>query len=59
MLNRSGEHRHPSLDPDISGSVAYDISCGFVKYSFYYVEVHPSTSLVAQMVKRLPTMQET
>ena len=59
MLNRSGEHRHPSLDPDNSGYVAYDISCGFVKYSFYYVEVHPSTSLVAQMVKRLPTMQET
>ena len=26
----------------IDGYVAYDISCGFVKYSFYYVEVHPS-----------------
>ena len=42
MLHRSGENRYPCLAPDLSGYVAYDISCGFVKYSFYYVEVHPS-----------------
>ena len=41
MLNRSGESGHPCLVPDFRGN-AFNFSpacCGFVIYSFYYVEV--------------------
>ena len=44
MLNSSGESGHPCLVPDFRGN-AFDftiednVCCGFVVYSFYYVEV--------------------
>ena len=44
MLNKSGESKHPCPVPDSRKcfqilTVEYDVSCGFVKYGLYYVEV--------------------
>ena len=61
---------HPCLVSDFSGKafafskysifVEYYIGCGFVINSFYYVEICSLwASLVAQLVKNLPAMQET
>ena len=63
MLNRSGEWA--SLFQILVGRLLlllprYYISCGFVINSFYYVEICSLwASLVAQLVKNLPAMQET
>ena len=64
MLNRSGEWA--SLFQILVGRlllflpVKYFISCGFVINSFYYVEICSLwASLIAQLVKNLPAMQET
>ena len=44
MLNSSGESGHPCLVPDFRGNAFNfhhedNVCCGFVIYSFYYVEV--------------------
>ena len=45
MLNSSGESGHPCLVPDFRGNafnfptIQNNVCCGFVIYSFYYVEV--------------------
>ena len=46
ILNKSGESGPPSLDSDLreiafsfSPFIEYDVSCGFVIYGLYYVEV--------------------
>ena len=46
ILNKSGESESPSLDSDLRGIafnfsplIEYDVSCGFVIYGLYYVEV--------------------
>ena len=44
VLNSSGESGHPCLVPDFMGnafnfSIEDNVCCGFVIYSFYYVEV--------------------
>ena len=40
MLNSSGESGHPCLAPDFQFFTIEDnVCCGFVIYSFYYVEV--------------------
>ena len=45
MLNSSGESGHPGLVPDFRGNafnfptIQNNVCCGFVIYSFYYVEV--------------------
>ena len=44
MLNKSGEHGHPCLVPDLRGNglfftIKNDVCCGFVIYGLYYVEV--------------------
>ena len=38
-------------------AIEYDVNCRFLIIDFYYVEVW--TSLVAQLVKNPPAMQET
>ena len=45
MLNESGEGGHPCLVADLTGkdqlfTTEYSISCGFVVYDFYNVQVH-------------------
>ena len=45
MLNSSGESGHPYPVPDFRGnafnfSIEDNVCCGFVIYSFYYVEVY-------------------
>ena len=45
MLNKSGDSRHPCLVPDLKRecfqlfTTENDVSCGFVIYGLYYVEV--------------------
>ena len=39
-LNKTGDSGHTCLVPDLRGifTAEYDVSCGFVIYSLYYVE---------------------
>ena len=55
MLNNSGENGHPCLVPDLRGS-AFSFSSLRIMFA---VGLSYISSLVAQMVKHLPTMQET
>ena len=52
MLNNSGESEHPCLVPDLTGN-AFSFSLLRIMFAVGW------TSLVAQMVKHLPTMWET
>ena len=50
MLNKSGEHGHLCLVPDLRGNAfPYDGSCGFIIYGLYHVEV---CSLYTHFLKR-------
>ena len=47
MLNECGDSEHPCLVPDLRGNafsfspMSENVSCAFVIYNLYYVEVSP------------------
>ena len=61
MLNKSGESGHPCLDPDLRGNAfsSSPLSMVLAVGLSYMAFIMLKASLVAELVKNPPAMQET